>query len=152
MNRIHGCTLVTALLMASAASAFAGDTESDALSAYLAKRQVVASQDLAGEISTSGRTSCYIAFVNGTARLDPQSKAQVREIAYLLKEDPELKIEIAFHSSDLGTQGSARKMAHERAVALANALLVMDVPRGRVVAKSAEDPVSVAFNDVFSRN
>lgn len=152
MNRIHRYTLATLLSCSLSAPALAGDAESDAVNAYLAKRQVVASQDLAGEIGTSGRTSCYIAFVDGTARLDRESKAQVREIAFMLKDDPELKIEVAFHSSDLGTEGSAKKMAHKRAVALVNELLNHDISRGRVVAKSTDDPVSVAFNDAFSRN
>lgn len=148
---IKSCALASLLLLSASAPALASDPESDAINAYLAKRQVVASQNLAGEISTSGRTSCYIAFVNGTARLDPESKAQVREIAFLLKDDPDLRIEVAFHSSDLGTEGSAKRMAYKRAVALADALRNLDIGRGRVVAKSADD-VSVAFNDVFGSN
>jgi outer membrane protein OmpA-like peptidoglycan-associated protein len=147
---IKSCTLATLLMLSISASALADDAQPDAVKAYLAKRQVVASQDLAGEIGTSGRTSCYIAFVDGTAELDSKSNAQVREIAFLLKDDPDLKIEIAFHATGAGSDGSAKEMAYKRAVALSNALLAHDVKRGRVVAKSSDDPVSVAFNDVFA--
>ena len=147
---IKSCTVLTLLLLSGSEAALAGDPGTDAVQAYLSKRQVVASQNLAGEIGTSGHASCYIAFVSGTAELDPASNAQIREIAFMLKDDPELKVEIAFQASDAGSEGSAKKMAYKRAVALANALLNRDVPRGRVAAKSTDDPLSVAFNDIFA--
>lgn len=147
---IRRCIIGSIIVLATSAPAFA-DGDSEAIAAYLAKRQVVAEHNLASAISTTGHASCYIAFVSGTAQLDSQSKAQIHELAHMVKDDPDLKIEIAFQSSDLGNESSAKKMAYKRALALVHALRDLDVERGRVVARDAGNPVSVAFNEISTR-
>jgi len=61
----HIARLTLPIVLLASSATFAADGDSDAISAYLASKQVVASQDLASQIANSGRTTCAIAFVTG---------------------------------------------------------------------------------------
>ena len=155
MDRMLNITRIALpiVLLVAGGAAFAADRDSerDAISAYLAKKEVVASQDLARQIGSSGHTTCYIAFVNGTARLDPGSYAQIREIAQMLKDERDLQIELSLHSTDLEVGSAATTLANQRAAVLAYVLQQMDISGKRVVAKRSTDPVAVAFNELVRR-
>jgi hypothetical protein len=140
----HIARLTLPIVLLASTAAFAAGGESEAIAAYLASKQVVASQDLASQIASSGQTSCTIAFVPGTAQLARESKAQIEEIARMLRDDEFLKVELS-----LGASGAvAVDLSHRRAIALARELHWMGVPKLRVQAKPSNDPTAVAFNEL----
>ncbi|HZP12696.1 MAG TPA: hypothetical protein VFB36_09775 [Nevskiaceae bacterium] len=109
-----------------------------------ARPAVIPAQHLAVELRDTGRTSCYLGFVPGRAKLDLASYEQVRELAAMLRDDPELKVTVTIRS----IANPNATLARERASVLVATLRDLDVLPKRVIAAPMTDPVAVAFNDL----
>ena len=132
--------------LATCAPSFGAQSDQEAMVIY-ARPHVITAQRLALEIRESGRTSCYLGFVPGSAKLDLASYAQVQELAAMLRDDPELKVAVTMQSAGIANP----KMARERAAVLVATLRDLDVLPKRVLAAPITDPVAVAFNDLAKR-
>ena len=130
-------------LLAACAPSFGGQSDPEAMVIY-ARPHVVSAQQLAIEMHATGRTSCYLGFVPGSAKLDLASYAQVQELAAMLRDDPGLRVAVTIASPAAGNP----TMARERAAVLVAALRDLDVLPKRVLAAPLTNPVAVAFNDL----
>ncbi len=76
-----------------------------------------------------------IEFETGKAILTPKGKEIVQKIADILKEYPDLKIEIAGHTDAVGNEQKNLKLSQKRAEAVKEALIEAGIAADRLVAK-----------------
>jgi len=87
-----------------------------------------------------------IYFETGKAILTPASDAALNQIYGILKEHPELKVEIGGHTDKLGGRAKNLKLSQARAEAVVNWLVAKGIPAGQLVAKGYGPDVPVASN------
>lgn len=93
-----------------------------------------------GKYSTSG-----IYFATGSAQIKPESHGVIKEIADVLKENGDIKIEIIGHTDNVGTDPSNQKLSEQRAEAVKTYLsknLKIVEDRISVSGKGASEPVA----------
>ncbi len=93
-----------------------------------------------GKFSTSG-----IYFNTGSAQIKPESHGVIREIAHLLKENPDLKINITGHTDNVGNAATNQQLSEQRALSVKqylNKVFGIDNNRITTAGKGASEPVS----------
>jgi OOP family OmpA-OmpF porin len=88
-----------------------------------------------------------IGFEPGSARIDPQGAAIMDEIAEILKECGELKMEIGGHTDSQGREEMNRQLSLERARAVLNELRLRRVLTSTIEAKGYGETTPIADND-----
>ncbi|MBN1551073.1 OmpA family protein [bacterium] len=81
------------------------------------------------------------------AYLQKKSLKQLEHIITLLKENPDLKLEVQGHTDDQGSDEYNRDLSQRRAETVRNFLLLFGVPEQSLVAKGYGESAPVAPND-----
>lgn len=88
--------------------------------AYLGNIRVAAGgKNMYEALETEGRFTTHdILFATGSATLDPRSTATLAEIGQMLKDHPELKIEIDGHTDNVGNAAANTTLSDQRAASV----------------------------------
>jgi OOP family OmpA-OmpF porin len=99
-------------------------------------------------LQNEGKIALYgIYFDTGKAALKPESKAQLDEMAKLLKNDANLKVYIVGHTDNQGALENNRTLSKQRAEAVRNALAIeYKVDPARMQAEGLANLSPVASN------
>jgi outer membrane protein OmpA-like peptidoglycan-associated protein len=87
-----------------------------------------------------------IYFATGKATLTPNAEAALEQVYKILKEHPELKVEIGGHTDNLGGKAKNLKLSQARAEAVVQWLVAKGIPGGQMTAKGYGSDVPVASN------
>jgi outer membrane protein OmpA-like peptidoglycan-associated protein len=87
-----------------------------------------------------------IYFATGKATLTPNAEAALQQVYDILKEHPELKVEIGGHTDNLGGKVKNLKLSQARAEAVVQWLVAKGLPGSQMVAKGYGMSVPVASN------
>ena len=96
--------------------------------------------DIGAAIDHDGRATPTVVFQRGTAKLAPASHAQLAELARLLDDQLDLRIDVGFAADGNVTPDLAR--ARSRAVR--EALLDLDAPADRVALRDVKTDAEIA--------
>jgi len=92
--------------------------------------------NMLSKLTTDGRIVTHgILFDTGKAVIKPQSMGVINAIAKLLKENPEVKLEIDGHTDTDGNAQLNSKLSQDRADAVKNQLVSMGIDAGRLTTK-----------------
>ena len=83
-------------------------------------------------------------FDTNTARLQPSSQEQLKNVAEILKAYPKIKVKIGGYTDNTGNQAANQKLSQERAESVMNELVAMGISADRVRAEGygSENPVA----------
>lgn len=87
-----------------------------------------------------------IYFATGKAELTPAADAALNQIYGILKDHPELKVEISGHTDNLGGRAKNLKLSQARAESVVNWLVAKGIPASQMVAKGYGPDQPVASN------
>ncbi len=74
-------------------------------------------------------------FASGKATITPNAEAALEQIYKILKEHPELKVEIGGHTDNLGRKAANIKLSQARAEAVVQWLIAKGIPASQMTAK-----------------
>lgn len=116
--------------------------------AMLGGQVTVNADALKNGLQAEGKIALYgIYFDTGKAVLKPESKAQLDEMARLLKAQPALKVYIVGHTDNQGTLAANLTLSQQRAQAVVEALVQQyQIPAARLSAQGVASLVPVAAN------
>ncbi len=97
--------------------------------------------------SSSGRTELLIFFGYNNATLIPESYPELFRVVDLLANAPEMKIEIAGHTSSEGSDDYNQRLSEERAGAVRNFLVLHGIAGARITAVGFGKSQPVASNE-----
>lgn len=87
-------------------------------------RLATSGEDARSKILKDGKYSTNaILFNSGSSKLNPESNSSIKEIADILKENPDLKLKIIGHTDADGDQNANPKLSKERAESVKNELI-----------------------------
>jgi OOP family OmpA-OmpF porin len=81
------------------------------------------------------------------ARLTPNAKTVLDQVAASLTERPDVKVEVAGHCDSKGSDAYNHKLSHSRAEAVMQYLISKGVPAGQLTAKGYGETMPIATND-----
>jgi outer membrane protein OmpA-like peptidoglycan-associated protein len=87
-----------------------------------------------------------ITFENNSAELNAESYAELRRIIAFMKDNPDIKIEIAAHTDDVGSESFNFKLSEKRAAYVEKFLVDNDVPKWQLVSKGYGELQPIAPN------
>ncbi len=109
-------------------------------SADCPKAPVTRAGDLVAAIDHQGHATPTVVFERGTAKLAPASRDQLEELAKLLDDESDLRIQVGF-----AAEGNVSpELAKARAKALREALLDLDAPANRVALRETSGQAEIA--------
>lgn len=116
--------------------------------AMLGGQVTVNADALKNSLQAEGKIALYgIYFDTGKAELKPESKAQLDEMARLLKAQPALKVYIVGHTDNQGTLAANLTLSQQRAQAVVDALVRQyQIPAARLAAQGVASLAPVAAN------
>lgn len=88
-----------------------------------------------------------IFFDTGQSRLRPESTTELNRLYELLRDIPSLRIEIAGHTDNVGSEAYNIKLSEERAQAVVNFLAQKGIARDRLISKGYGPNRPIATND-----
>ena len=88
-----------------------------------------------------------IFFVVGSAELTPDSDVEIRRLAMTLQTHPDMQVEIAGHTDNVGTDADNLKLSEERAKSVVLALVSKGIAKDRLYYKGYGETKPVATND-----
>jgi OmpA-OmpF porin, OOP family len=111
-----------------------------------AMRQDVVANELLDKINKDGFVALYINFDTGKAVMKPDSLPLLDQVAQMLKGAPDLKLEIAGHTDNVGGEQANLKLSDERARAVVAALTQRGIAAARLSPKGYGQSSPVADN------
>ena len=123
-----------------------GDTFTLFIMEREAMKQDVAVNELLDAMNKNGFVALYVNFDTAKATIKPDSKTQLDQAAAMLKAAPELKIEVAGHTDNIGEAAANLKLSEARAQTVVAALVERGIAAGRMTAKGFGQSVPVADN------
>ena len=117
--------------------------------------QVLEQQAMAQEVSANlmwdalrkdGFVTLPVLFDTGKASIRPESAGVVRQIAYLLKQQPALKVSIEGHTDNQGNAAANKALSQQRAKAVVDAVTAQGVAPARMSAVGWGQDKPVADN------
>jgi outer membrane protein OmpA-like peptidoglycan-associated protein len=103
-------------------------------------------KDLAKEIKTRGFTTIQVNFDVDKSVIRPESEAAVKQVAQMLKDNPELDLIIAGHTDSSGTWAHNKTLSESRAQAVVQAVLARGVAASRLVSTGYGQDKPIADN------
>jgi outer membrane protein OmpA-like peptidoglycan-associated protein len=105
--------------------------------------------DIARELTENGSIALYgIQFDVGSAKLTPESRASIDEVAKAMKEDPKLKLLIVGHTDNKGDFTINRNLSEQRAQAVVTDLVTrLGADRNRLSSAGVADLSPVSTNE-----
>lgn len=88
-----------------------------------------------------------VLFATGSATLLPVSSQELNRLVDLLKEAPNLKVEIAGHTDDVGEEDANQKLSEDRATAVSQYLQEQGIAPERITTKGYGESRPVASNE-----
>ncbi len=76
-----------------------------------------------------------ITFETNSADLNAKSHKELKKVIDLLKNNPQIKVEISAHTDDIGSEEYNKKLSDRRAESVVNYLIMNDVPKNRLIFK-----------------
>ena len=86
-------------------------------------------------------------FQSSSARLLPESQAQLDDLAAAMRANPEVVIEVRGHTDSIGAAEANRDLSQRRAMAVRDALIQRGVAPGRITAVGYGEDFPIAAND-----
>jgi OmpA-OmpF porin, OOP family len=111
-----------------------------------AMKQDVAVNEFLDALNKDGFIALHINFDTAKATIKPDSNALLDQAAAMLKMAPDLKIEVAGHTDNVGDAATNQKLSEARAQSVVAALVQRGVAAGRMTAKGLGQSVPVADN------
>jgi len=108
--------------------------------------QKISSSAILDALNKEGFIALDIHFETGKAAIQPESQAQIAEIAALLKSNPSLKLSVDGHTDNTGTPDGNRKLSEDRAKAVRTALVSQGTDASRLQAQGFGQDKPVADN------
>src|SRR4051794_7503841 len=122
------------------------DEESPVLFANF--RIAAGGKDLYRALNEEGRVTAEgILFDTGSDRIRPESDAVLNEIAAMLNTHPELKLEIAGHTDNVGSDEANQALSDNRAASVKKSLMAKGVGADRLDSKGYGSSMPAASND-----
>lgn len=122
----------------------------DGYSLMILEREVMSQDIVANElldrINKDGMVALYLNFATGSATIEASSNSQLDQIATMLKSAPQLSVEVAGHTDNVGAADANMKLSEARATAVAQALVSRGIPAARVTAKGYGPTAPIADN------
>jgi outer membrane protein OmpA-like peptidoglycan-associated protein len=87
-----------------------------------------------------------ITFETNSAELNTESYAELSRIINFMKTNPNIKIEIAAHTDDVGSESFNLKLSNKRASYVENYLISNDVPKEQLISKGYGEAQPIAPN------
>lgn len=115
----------------------------------LTSRPTVFANDMENALNTDGQIAVYgVYFDTDKIFVKPESVNALTEISNLLKADSSLRLEVAGHTDDAGTDKHNKELSQGRADSVVAALIGQHgIEASRLVAKGYGESVPVAAND-----
>lgn len=79
-----------------------------------------------------------VSFARGKAKLQAASQQQIKNVADILKENPDVKIRVGGNADTTGTSAANQKLAQSRADAIAQALIAQGIDPERIDTTRAQ--------------
>lgn len=110
----------------------------------VALQQTVTAGQLAEQIKKQGFATLYINFDTAKSEIKPDAVGTVKEIAAMLKANPDFKLAIEGHTDNVGDAKANKKLSEERARAVMTAVVKQGVDAKRLTAAGfgMEKPVA----------
>ncbi|MGA2587590.1 MAG: OmpA family protein [Candidatus Aminicenantales bacterium] len=96
--------------------------------------QEVTADAMYNALAKDGFIALYINFDTGKAAIKPESQPIVEQIAALMKSHLDLKLSIEGHTDNVGTPASNKTLSEQRAKAVLDAVVKLDVAANRMTA------------------
>ena len=115
----------------------------------LTVRPTVLANDMASALNADGQIALYgLYFDTGKIFVRPESAKTIKEIADVMKADPTLRLEVAGHTDNVGTDAANMELSQGRAESVVAALVGKHgIDASRLVAKGYGESDPVAGND-----
>lgn len=111
-----------------------------------AMAQAVSVNELLDQINRDGFLTLSVHFDTAKATLRPESAPALDQAVAMLKAAPEMKIEVAGHTDNVGNAESNMALSQQRAESVRAALVERGIDAGRLTAKGYGQTVPVADN------
>jgi OOP family OmpA-OmpF porin len=98
-------------------------------------KQEVSASDMLEELNSSGHVALQINFDSGKAIIKEDSKPVIEQMIQLLKDAPDLVVEIQGHTDNTGDANADQVLSEQRATAVKNALTSAGIAENRLTAK-----------------
>jgi outer membrane protein OmpA-like peptidoglycan-associated protein len=103
--------------------------------------------EMKAALDAEGRVRLHdILFDLGKATLQPESTKQLQHVVTLLKESPDLKLEVQGHTDDQGSEGDNLTLSQRRAETVVAYLGLFGIDTGRLVSKGFGESTPVMPN------
>jgi OmpA-OmpF porin, OOP family len=124
--------------------------EGEELTLYIMEREAmkqdVVVNELLDAMKKDGFVALHINFDTAKATIKPDSNALLDQAAAMLRMAPDLKIEVAGHTDNVGEAAANQKLSESRAQSVVTALAQRGIAAGRMTAKGLGQSVPVADN------
>ena len=111
-----------------------------------AMAQVVSANELLDELNKNGFIALYINFDTGKADLKQDGTATVKEIAAMLKSNPQIKLSVEGHTDNVGDAAANKKLSEARARSVTAAIVASGIAATRLSAAGFGQEKPVADN------
>ena len=111
-----------------------------------AMAQDIVANELLDKINKEGMVALYLNFETGSATLQASSDSQIDQVATMLKNAPQLSLEVGGHTDNVGNADANLKLSDARAAAVVKALVSRGVAATRLTAKGYGQTAPVADN------
>jgi OOP family OmpA-OmpF porin len=99
-----------------------------------AMAQEVSANDMLDALNKDGFMALYINFDTGKATIKPESQPIIEQIGDLLKNNPDLKLNVEGHTDNAGTAPGNKILSDERAKAVVTAVVSKGIDASRLTA------------------
>ena len=89
-----------------------------------------------------------IFFQSNQSILSKESEIEINELVKLMKEYPELVIEVSGHTDSKGNDEANMKLSQERSQAVVNAIVKKGIDKAKLVAKGYGETAPIVPNDL----
>ena len=104
--------------------------------------------EMKAALDADGRVQLHdILFDLAKATLQPESTKQLQHVVTLLKENPDLKLEVQGHTDDQGSDGDNMELSQRRAETVVAYLGLFGIDTGRLVPEGLGESTPVMSND-----
>ena len=111
-------------------------------------KQEIVAKDILSDIKSNGKIALYIKFDTGKSEPKSESEPIIKEMAKILKQNPELKVYIVGHTDNEGNLNDNMKLSDSRAKAIVKALISnYKIPASQLESKGVGSLSPVAVND-----
>ena len=109
-------------------------------------KQEIQASEMFDALNKEGFIALYINFETGKAEIKAESQKIIDQIVQMLKDNPDLKINIEGHTDNVGSVESNQTLSEKRAEAVMKAIIAMGIESGRLSSKGWGQTKPIADN------